>query len=240
MSSGPPTDPLGEAQPESEPQRRPPTVVDLEAPSGFKRLLGGRGENRISISGTDIWIEHSTLLKAPLRIPPAIVSAAAVDPGPPGPPRGEAIGRFPILRRLGPGRVIPRTEGIEGWLWTSTGGSAFTVIGDDDVAPNLALVFLTPLQGETLESSLEKKFLEDVAKRSALGEPALFGVLVRLTLVEPVRNALNRLNLLDDLTDREIAPAQRRHLPTDKPADPSVGPSDTRRAQSSVPPPGMG
>jgi hypothetical protein len=225
---------------DSEPQRRPPTVIELEAPGGFKRLLGGKGFNRISISGADIWIEHSTTLRAPLRIPPALVSAAAVDPGPASPPRGEAIGRFPVLRHLGPGRVLPREEGIEGWAWTSSGGSAFTIIGDEDVAPNLLFVFLTPLQGETLQESLEPKFLEEVAKRSPLGEPAMFGVMVRLAQVEPARAALNRIGLLNDLTDREIAPAQRRHLPTDKPANPSFSHSDERRARTSVPPPGLG
>jgi hypothetical protein len=136
--------------------------------------------------------------------------------------------------------VLPREEGIDGWLWTSTGGSAFTVIGDDDVAPNLAFVFLTPLVGEAIEDSLEPKFLEEVAKRSALGEPALFGILLRLQLVEPARNALTRIGLLNDLTDREIAPAQRRHLPTDKPADPKIGFSEARREGTSVPPPGIG
>lgn len=236
--SEPPPGPPPSAEPE--PQRRPPTVIDLEAPGGLKRMLGGRGPNRISISGSDIFVEHSALLKAPLRIPPGLISIAAVDPGPPAPPRGEAIGRFPILRRLGPGRVIPRQEGIEGWLWTSTGGSGFTIIGDEDVAPNLAFVFLTPLQGQTLTDSLAPKFLEEVAKRSPLGEPAMFGVLLRLTLVEPARAALNRFGLLRDLTDREIAPAQRRHLPTDKPADPSIGGGDDRRARTSVPPPGLG
>jgi hypothetical protein len=232
MTSEPPTP--------SEPPRRPPTVIELEPPGGFKRLLGGRGDNRISISGADIIVEHSTRLRAPLRIPPGIVSVGTVDPGPGSVPRHDAIGRFPILRRLGPGRVLPRDEGIEGWLWTSTGGSAFTVIGDDDVAPNLAFVFLTPLVGEAIEDSLEPKFLEEVAKRSALGEPALFGILLRLQLVEPARNALTRIGLLNDLTDREIAPAQRRHLPTDKPADPKIGFSEARREGTSVPPPGIG
>ena len=40
------------------------------------------------------------------------------------------VGRFPVLRRLGPTAVIPRTEGIEGWLWTSTGGTALTNLGE--------------------------------------------------------------------------------------------------------------
>jgi hypothetical protein len=49
--------------------------------------------------------------------------------------QGEALGRFPILRRLGPDRVVPRTEGIEGWLWTSTGGTALTALGGENEAP---------------------------------------------------------------------------------------------------------
>ena len=48
--------------------------------------------------------------------------------------KGQA-GRFPILKRLSATAVVPREQGIEGWLWTSTGGSALTVVGDEDAAP---------------------------------------------------------------------------------------------------------
>ena len=37
--------------------------------------------------------------------------------------------------------MVAREQGIEGWLWTSTGGSAFTLIGDE--APTGALLFTT-------------------------------------------------------------------------------------------------
>ena len=54
-------------------------------------------------------------------------------------------GRFPILKRLSATAVIPREQGIEGWLWTSLGGSALTVLGDPEDAPNAALLFTKPL-----------------------------------------------------------------------------------------------
>ena len=43
------------------------------------------------------------------------------------------------------------------------------------------------------------------------------------------------------LTDKEVPPTLRRHLPTDKPADPMVqgGGADAARAATSVAPPGM-
>jgi hypothetical protein len=43
------------------------------------------------------------------------------------------------------------------------------------------------------------------------------------------------------LTDKEVPPTLRRHLPTDRPADPMVSGagSDAARAATSVAPPGM-
>ena len=48
-------------------------------------------------------------------------------------------GRFPILRRISGTAVVPREQGVEGWLWTSIGGSAFPTLCDEDEAPNGAL-----------------------------------------------------------------------------------------------------
>ena len=42
----------------------------------------------------------------------------------------------PILKRLSATAVVPREQSIEGWLWTSTDGSALTVVGDEDAAPS--------------------------------------------------------------------------------------------------------
>ena len=67
--------------------------------------------------------------------------------------------------------MIPRTEGIEGWLWTSTGGTALTNLGEDDEAPNVALVFAKPLDDARLHAAFDPEFVTALAARSPLGEP---------------------------------------------------------------------
>ena len=44
---------------------------------------------------------------------------------------------------------MPRDLGIMGWLWTTTDGSAFTLLGTD--APNVAFVFSPPLSQFVLQ-----------------------------------------------------------------------------------------
>ena len=82
-----------------------------------------------------------------------------------------AAGRFPVLKRLSATAVLPREQGIEGWLWTSTGGSALTLIGDEDEAPTGALLFTKPLGPEQLKEAMEPAALEALAARSPLGVP---------------------------------------------------------------------
>lgn len=215
-------------------------VIELEGGGGWRKRLK-RGDHRLTITAAEIVIEHAGDLREPLTVAPGAIAAAALDPGSAAGDRNKAIGRFPILRRLSPTAVVPREEGIEGWLWTSTGGSAFTHLGDEDVAPNLALVFLQPLEAEYVARVFEPDVLEELAKRSPLGSPTVFGVLLRVEQVERARTALNRIGVVKPLTDREVPPTQRRHLPTDKPANPHVGGGgDGGRAKTSVPPPGMG
>lgn len=213
-------------------------MIELESGRRFKRLLGRGAANRLSISPQEISVEHEHL-RAPLRFAPGAIAVATVDPGPGEIPRDHDVGRFPVLRLLG-NRVIPRSEGIEGWLWTSRDGSSYTHLGDEDTAPNVAMVFLQPLSGPVLSEAFEPDFLAELAKRTPLGEPAIFGILLRAANVEKARAALDRISVLGVLTDREIPPVQRRHLPTDKPADPTAGRIGTDRSETSVPPPGMG
>jgi hypothetical protein len=215
-------------------------VVELGAPAGgVKRLIGGRREEgRISFTPQEILIEHAGRLGSPLRFAPGSVIAASVDPGPASIGKDRARGRFPILHRLSTDKVIPREEGIEGWVWTSTDGSAFTVLGD--AAPNLAFVFSPPLSGAQVEQAFAPDVLAELAKRSPLGQPAVFGLLVHVSKPETARATLERYNLLRPITDREVPPTQRRHLPDDKPANPAVSGIDAGRASTSVPPPGMG
>lgn len=214
------------------------TVVELEAAGGgLRKLVARKGESRLSISAAQIVIEHATDLIAPLRLAPGGVAVAALDPGPAR--VGPAVGRFPILHRLTATTVVPREEGIDGWLWTSAGGTAYTVLGEADAAPNLALVFSKPLEEDVVTAHFDPGVLEELAKRSPLGSPTVFGLLLRVKDSEKARVALHRIGLLKPLTDREVPPTQRRHLPTDKAANPSItGAGDAARASTSVPPPG--
>jgi hypothetical protein len=214
-----------------------PVVIDLSAGGGgVKRLIGGRrGDGRITFTPQEITVEHDSLA-APLRFAPGSVVAAGLDPGAADVGKNVPRGRFPVLRRIGIDRIIPREEGIEGWLWTSVDGSAFTVLGD--AAPNLAFLFSPPLSGETIEQSFTHDELIDLAKRSPLGQPAVFGLLVHAANAGVAQATLERYSLLRPLTDREIPPVQRRHLPDDKPANPSIAGEDVQRARTSVPPPG--
>src|SRR5687767_7041018 len=145
-------------------------LFDLAAPGGWKnRLAARKGPHHVLVTADRIVIEHAMRLRAPLEIAPGGVSVAALDPGPEkvdGP-----AGRFPILRRLSPTAVVPREHGIEGWVWTSTGGSAMTQLGDEDEVPNVALIFLAPLEAAVVEQTFEPEFLGELAKRSPLGSP---------------------------------------------------------------------
>src|SRR3954454_15862306 len=98
--------------PGAPPPQKAPVVLELAAPGGMKRLMGGRkGEHRLTFTPQEIVVEHSGALRAPLRFAPGSVVVAAVDPGPVS--VGKDRGRFPVLRRIGTDRVIPREEGIE-------------------------------------------------------------------------------------------------------------------------------
>src|SRR3954469_24960939 len=73
-------------------------------------------------------LEVDSILRVPLKLTLGQLHLAQIDRGP-AEGRGSA-GRFPTLRRLSATSVVPREEGIEGWLWTSLGGSALTLVED--------------------------------------------------------------------------------------------------------------
>lgn len=231
--SGPP--PAADPPPAVSPAVR----FELESPSGgFKRLLGRKGPMWLSLSPAEIVVAHAGYLRAPLRFAPGAVSVATIDGGPAQIPKDSDVGRFPILHRMATGKPVPREEGIEGWMWTSRDGSSLATLCADD-APNLAFVFVPPLGGEAVTEAFEPSALAEIAKRSPLGEPALFGLLLRLSRVEDARVQLERLGLLGVVTDREIPPTQRRHLPDDKPANPLATGIQTAGHETSKPPPGF-
>src|SRR3954447_9941974 len=111
---------------------------------------------RLSPAGATLEVDG--LLREPLRLTLGQLHIALVDRGS-AKARG-ATGRFAVLKRVSATAVLPREQGIEGWLWTSTGGSALTVIGDEDDAPTGALLFTKPLTREQLEPTMAPQALE--------------------------------------------------------------------------------
>jgi hypothetical protein len=207
-------------------------TLTIELESGRRR--GPLDALRLSPQGAVL--EVDALLRAPLRLPLGRLQIGLVD-------RGAArasgpIGRFPVLRRLSPTAVLPREEGIEGWLWTSLGGSALAVLGEEDEAPTGALLFTSPLGRDVLDEAMRPDALAALAAHSPLGEPAILGVLFRCADPGRAETAFRAYGLLRPLTDREVPPTMRRALPTDKAPDPIAirggdGPS------GSVAPPGF-
>jgi len=201
--------------------------------------LDRRDGDRLVLSADGVSIEHSGVMHAPLELPLGAVKVATVDPGP-AKAAGE-FGRFAILRRLGPTTVIPRTHGIEGWLWTSTGGTGLTSLGEESEAPNVALVFTKPLDERKLRGAFDPEFVTALAARSPLGSPTVLGLLFRVADTLAAEQGFRRWGFESVLTDKELPPTLRRHLPSDRPADPAVrgSGSDAARAATSVAPPGM-
>jgi hypothetical protein len=210
-------------------------VLKLEPARSWGRRRGG-GEGAVTLSPSGAVVLHDRLLRMPLEIPLGTLQFGLVDPGAARP--GGEVGRFPILKRLSATAVIPREQGIEGWLWTSIGGSGLTVLGDEDDAPNAALLFTKPL-GEEHVARFEPEAAAEIVSSSPLGAPAVLGLLFRVVDTTLAENTFRQYQLLRPLTDREVPPTLRRALPTDRPADPVLYASEDPRAATSVAPPGM-
>jgi hypothetical protein len=215
----------------------PELVLALEETRGWGKPRRSEGD-RLTLRAGGLSIEHGRVMDAPLELPLSAIKVAIVEAGP-AKASGQ-LGRFPVLRRLGPTTVIPRTEGIEGWLWTSTGGTALTNLGEQDEAPNVALVFAKPLDDARLRGAFDPEFVTALAARSPLGSPTVHGVLFRVADTPAAEQGFRRWGFESVLTDREVPPTLRRHLPTDRPADPALrSGGESSRAATSVPPPGM-
>jgi hypothetical protein len=205
--------------------------VTIEFESGRRR----QAPDVLRLTPEGAVLEVDRLLRTPLRLPLGQLQMGLVDRGP-AKVRGEA-GRFAILHRLSATAIVPFEEGIEGWLWTSTGGSALTVLCDDDEAPNAALLFTKPLGPDLLAPAMHPETLAALAARSPLGVPAVPGVLFRAADPVKAENAFRQYTLLRELTHREVPPTMRRALSTDKPADPIA--VARARPSGSVAPPGF-
>ncbi|MBE2316604.1 hypothetical protein DVA67_011500 [Solirubrobacter sp. CPCC 204708] len=187
---------------------------------------------RINPAGATL--EVGGFFHTPLKLTLGQLHLGMIDRGP-ATPKGDT-GRFPILKRLSATSVVPREQGIEGWLWTTTGGSALTVLGDEDAAPSGAILFTKPLTAEQLKPTMEPKAYEALIARSPLGEPAIPGILFRAAEPSNAETAFRTYGLLRPLTDREVPPVMRRSLPTDRPADPSIAAAPAPRGTSVAPP----
>src|SRR3954467_10272571 len=220
MSSAPPPSPAGAG--------RSVTVV----------FESGRrmAPDALRLSPNGATLEVDAILGEPLKLTLGQLHLGQVDRGP-AKIRGQA-GRFPVLRRLSATAVVPREQGIEGWLWTSIGGSALTNVGADDEAPTGALLFTKPLGPDLLEHAMKPEAFEALVARSPLGIPAVPGFLFRVQGPAEAETAFRAYGLLRPLTDREVPPTMRRSLPTDKSADPTVR-SPAQGPKGSVAPPGF-
>jgi hypothetical protein len=210
--------------------------IELEPSRSWGRKRGG--EDAITLGPLGAVVENERLLARPLRMPLGWLQIGLVDPGPAR--VGGHAGRFPVLKRLSPTAVVPRQEGIEGWLWTSTSGSALTTLGDEEDAPNAALLFTKPLGAEFIVA-FEPEAAAAIAARSPLGTPVVYGLLFRVKDTLLAERVFRQYALLRPLTDREVPPPMRRSLPGDRSADPVLsGGENARAAALSVAPPGMG
>jgi hypothetical protein len=202
--------------------------------SGSRGRRNGDGVVRLSALGATI--EHDRALREPLRLPLGTLQLGLVEAGAARP--DGTCGRFPILKRLSAHAVVTRERRIEGWLWTCTGGSALTVLGDEKDAPNAALLFTKPL-GEDAVACFAPEAAADICARSPLGAPAVYGLLFRVADTRQAEDTFRRFGLLRPLTDREVPPTLRRSLPTDRPVDLLPRSGDDARVATSVAPPGL-
>lgn len=206
--------------------------IRLELPSrGWRRRPG-----ELRLHGAELTFTQPGVLRDALVLAGRRIEVASVDRA--TEPRTRDQGRFPVLQRLGANEVLPFDQGIQGWLWTSRSGSALpTLCEPADTPPNLALIFVKPLSDEEVAHCFEPSWVSALADRSPLGVPSVAGLLAVVADVSAAEDAFRRFGVLGPLTDRELAPAMRRHLPGDRPADPLV--PARNHSGTSVAPPGM-
>jgi hypothetical protein len=202
------------------------------AERGRRRRSAGNDLLRMSSLGATL--EHGRMLREPLKLGLGMLQFGLVELG-----SAKAGSRFAVLKRLSATAIVPREHGVEGWLWTREGGSAMTVVGDPDDAPNAALLFTKPL-GEDHLRSFAPEALEEIAARSPLGSPTVHGLLLHVADALAAEATFRQFGILRPLTDREIPPVLRRTLPTDRSPDPQLAAAARVRSENSVAPPGMG
>ena len=209
-------------------------VLELPAGRGWRRRGG-----ELVLRGAELLLTQPGVVRGTFTLIGGRVEVAAVDRAAHG--RGVEHGRFPVLQRLSASAVVPFEQGIQGWLWTTRGGSGLPTLAEaPDALPNLALLFVKPLDDEEVARCFEPEWVHALAMRSPLGSPSVPGLLMPVGDVTAAEDAFRRFGVLGPITDREVPPAMRRHLAGDRPADPHVPLDERARARTSVAPPGIG
>jgi hypothetical protein len=208
-------------------------LLELATSRSWKRK---RTVDYLKFSPLGMELHHGVLI-TPLTMPLGAIALACTESGPSKPMAGDS--RFPVLRRLSPTTVVPREVGVEGWLWTAAGGSAFPLLCDEDEAPNVAVLFANPIGEDVVMRRFEPEFAQALVARSALGSPAIYGLLMRVDDMVLAQRTFTKFGLAKPITDREVGPTLRRSLPGDRPADPAVRFADDRHESRSIAPPGL-
>ena len=216
------------------PERTREIVFELPAARGWRRRPGA-----LVLRGTELSLSQPGVLREALTLAGGRVEVAAVDRTSNG--RDTEHGRFPVLQRLSPNAVVPFEQGIQGWVWTSRDGSSLPTLADTrGPLPTLALLFVKPLDDEEVVRCFEPAWVHALALRSPLGSPSVPGLLVPVGDIPAAEDAFRRFGVLGPVTDRELPPTMRRHLPGDRPADLQMPLDERARRRTSVAPPGIG
>ncbi len=147
----------------------------------------------------DLVLEHPGLFRVPLRIPRALVRAAAVDPTR---ARAHRVGdrrRFVVSEDAEAGRVVTAC------LFSSRHGSPVPVVGQipTDI-PNVALLFREPVRFDAARRGVSALFSGRPEVAPALGVSPR-GVLVRVEDPAAAEAALEAWGVLRPLTVGDIA-----------------------------------
>lgn len=216
-----------------EPDRRREICLELAPVRGRRRRSG-----LLRLLGSELTLVQPGVLREPLILTGGLIEVAAVERST---PRDGEHGRFPVLRRVSEASVLPFEHGIEGWVWTTRSGSALPTLGEPgDAPPNLALSFVRSLPDDEVRRCFEPDWVRFLADRSPLGSPSVPGLLLVVADPPAAEDAFRRFGVLGPVTDREIPPSMRRHLPGDRAANPRIAMTEAARERTSVAPPGMG
>ena len=207
------------------PATAPELVLALEAPRGWRRPRTS-GTDRLRLHAAGVSLEHGRVLFAPLELPLGAVKIATVDPGPAR--AGADMGRFPVLRSLGPGNGDPAQRGDRGLAVDRQRRQRARHPGRGGRGAERRAAVRQAARRTGLRACFDADFVTALAARSPLGNPTLHGVLFRVASALDAERAFRRWGFQSVLTDKDVPPTLRRHLPTDVPADPIV-PGDRRR-----------